>query len=260
MQHETGPDPSKTTRGRGKAQSQASPSGQTSAQNPGLTAILGILDTFLGFNEHDIRTLPSFQFAQVSHASVSMMKMFFVAKSDSEFSKTTPVTQTMVEGYIQRISDLLLLAAKEGKSTAARTFLMIYEMLRVMFNEHKDSDLQTIRARYGGVPSTRQAQLLDLEEPAPIPQRKTTRGLEENTRGALHVLSEVAMEDSHAKSLRPEESHYGSVADQLPSVNSSELAAVGQLIGDQLGTVDTDDAFFGIMQTMWARSATLHVQ
>jgi hypothetical protein len=255
MQHETGPEPPKTSRGRGKNQSQASPSTQTAPPNTGFTAILGILDTFLSFTVKEIRTLPSFQFAQIAHASLALMKMFFVAKSDSEFSKTAPVTQAMVEGYIQRGSDLLRSTAADGNSLAAHTFMMVLDVMRKMFEEHKDSDLQAIRTQYGGIPSTKQTQILDLEEPSTTPHRKTVHGLEENSRGALHLLSEVAMEDSNANGYKAEEAQIGNLADQRPSGEGSEMAAMGQLIGGQMGTLSDDD-FFGIMQALWARSAS----
>lgn len=256
MQHESGPEPPKASRGRGKNQSQASPSAPAVPLNTGFTSLRAILDTFLGFAVKQIRTLPSFQFAQIAHASIALIKMFFVAKSDSDFSKTAPITQAMVEGYIKNLIELLRSTAADGKSLAAHTFLMIFEMMRTMFDEHKDSDLEAIRKQYGGMPSTRQTQILDLTEPSPIPQRKTARGLEENSRGALHLLSEVAMEDSNANGYKPEDAQMGSLADEQRGPHFSEMTAMGQLIGDgEMGSL-SDDGFFGIMQTMWARSAS----
>ncbi|KAK4694414.1 hypothetical protein P7C71_g3160, partial [Lecanoromycetidae sp. Uapishka_2] len=256
MQQETGPEPPKASRGRSKNHSQVSPYGPADPFNIGFTSIQGILDTFLGFTIHQIRTLPSFQFAQIAHASVSLMKMFFVAKSDAEFRKTAPVSQEIVEIYNQRICEQLRTTAADGKSLAAHTFLMVFDMMSTMFEKHKDSDLQAIRAKYGGVPSTKGTQILDLEEPSPIPQRKTTLGLQQNAKGGLQLLSEVAMEDSNANGYKDEEGQPGNSGQQYPSVEGGELTGMGQFMGDgEMGSL-SDDGFFGIMQKMWARSAT----
>lgn len=257
MQQETGPEPPKAARGRGKNQSQdSSLYGPVDSLNVGLTSSQGILDTFLGSTIQQIRTLPSFQFAQIAHASVSLMKMFFVARSNADFRKTAPISQEMVEGYSQRLSELLRSTAADGKSLAAHTFLMVFDIMRTAFDEHKFSDLSTIRAKYGGLPSTRHTQILDLEEPSPIPQRKTTAGLEQSEKGALHLLSEVAMEDSNANGYKGEESQMGKAATQFLSSETSEMTAIGKFIGEgDMGSL-SDDGFFGIMQTMWARSAS----
>ena len=253
MQHETGPEPGKPSRGRGRPSSQASLSAQTASPKTAFESTLGILDTFSKFNIQQIRTLPIFQFAQIAHASVSMMKMFFVAKSDPEFSKQVPFTLPMIEQYLDHLIELLRCASSEGKSLGAHAFLMVFVMMQKMFEEHKEETLETIRIRHGCIPGTKQAQILDLEEPTPTPQRRTARRSGESSDEALHLLSEVAMDKSRANGYKPNEAH---MVDSTPQHSSpiGEMAAMGKLIGDgDLGSM-SDDGFFGIMQTMWARS------
>ena len=254
LQHETGPCPGKPLRGRGRPSSQASFSGQTASPKTAFESSLGILDTFSKFNVQQIRTLPIFQFAQVAHASVSMLKMFFVAKTDPEFSKQAPVTLPMIEQYLHHLIQSLRLASSEGKSLGAHTFLMVFVTMEQIFEEHKEDTLETMRIRYGCLPGTKQAQTLDLEEPIVTPQRRTARRSGGSSDEALHLLSEVAMGKSGANGYKPKEAQMVDSTSQQSAIEGGEMAAMGKLIGEgDLGTM-SDDGFFGIMQTMWARS------
>ena len=250
MQHVAWLEPGKPPpRSRGKNQSQTSPSAQASSLNVGLTSSLGILDTFLKFNVSEIRTLPTFFFAQIAHASVSLIKMYFVSRADLEFSKQTPVTADLAEERLHRLSDSLSLACDE--SLAAHTFLKMIVTLKTLFGEHKDTPLASIKARFSGMPSLKGAQLLDLGEPNPTPQQRTAaRGSAETADEALHLLSAVAMGNGDANAYSNEA---GSSAELDASVDG-ETAAMGQLIGEgDLGFM-SDEGFIGIMQQMWARS------
>lgn len=244
--YEIGSEPMKTSRGRGKSQA------QISSPNSAFVSTIGILDTFAKFNIKQIRTLPVFQFAQISHATVSLMKLYFAAKSDSEVSKHVPITSERIEQYTNHLINSLELAAADGKSLGAHTFLMVFVTIQKLFAELKDDTLEEVRIRYGGMPVTKQVQVLDLEEPRPIAQRRAARRSGESSDEALHLLSEVAMGNSGSNGYTSNDAPMGKSTEQR-SV-SDEMATIGKLIGEGDLVSMNDDGFFGIMQTMWARS------
>ena len=236
-------------RSRGKNQSQTLPSAQALPLNVGLTASLGVLDAFLKFNVSEIRALPTFLFAQIAHASVSLIKMYYVGRDDLELSKQTPVTADLVEEHLGRLSDSLRLTCDE--SLAARTFFKMIVTLQTLFREHKYSPLASIKARFSGVPSLKGAQVLDLGEPHPTPQQRTaSRGNAETADEALHLLSAVAVGNNHADGYSTE----SRVSAEADVAVDGETAAMGQLIGEGDMGFLSDEGFIGIMQQMWARS------
>lgn len=244
--YEIGSEVMKTSRSRGKSQA------QISSPSTAFVSTIGILDTFAKFNMKQIRTLPVFQFAQISHATVSLMKLYFAAKSDSEVSKHVPITSERIEQYTNHLINSLELAAADGKSLGAHTFLMVFVTIQKLFMEHKDDTLEEVRIRYGCIPVTKQVQVLDLEEPRPIAQRRVARRSGESSDEALHLLSEVAMGNSGSNGYTSNEAPMGKSTEQR-SV-SDEMATIGKLIGEGDLVSMNDDGFFGIMQTMWARS------
>ncbi len=250
MQHVANLEPGKSTsRSRGKIQSQA-PSAQASSLSVALTSTLGIMDAFLKLDVGEIRTLPTFYFAQIAHASVSLIKMYFVAKEDLELGKHTPVTADVVLEYLGRLSDSLRIAGSESPS--ADTTLKMIVILRTLFGDHKDSTLASIKARYSGTPRLKGTQMIDLEEPQPTPQQRTApRGNAETADDALHLLSAVAVGKTNADGYIAEEDRWA-VADSAPV--DGETAAMGQLIGEGEMGFMSDEGFIGIMQKMWARS------
>ena len=252
MQHVASLEPGKPPqRARGKNQSQPSASARTGSSDTAMASALGILETFLRFTVQEMRTLPTFFFAQIAHASLSLIKMYFVGQADATISKEAPVSAEMVEDHLTRLSDSLRLASSE--SLIASTSLKMIVTLHTVFVEHKDSPLASIKARYGGVPSLKGAQLLDLEEPKATPQQRTAaRGNAETADEALHLLSAVAMGKSNANEYQTEGVH--STGSNASGSVDGETAAMGQLIGEgDLGFM-SDEGFIGIMQQMWARS------
>ena len=245
--YEIGSELTKTSRGRGKSQV------QISSPITAFVTTVGILDTFAKFNIKQIRTLPVFQFAQISHATVSLMKLYFVAKSDPEISKHVPITSEGIEEYTSHLINSFELAAADGKSLGAHTFLMVFVTIQKLFVEHKDDTLEKVKIRYGCMPGTKQVQVLDLEEPRPIAQRRAARRSGESSDEALHLLSEVAMGKSGNNGYTSNEAPMGKSTEQQ-SV-SDDMATIGKLIGEADLSSMSDDGFFGIMQTMWARSS-----
>lgn len=253
MRHHGSSEPAKSSsRARGKKQSQASPSAQASPSSTALTATLGILKTFSNMSVQNIRSLPIFSLAQLGHAFVGLMKMYFVAKADPDFSKHTPVTVAMVEEPMEQLTELLRSASADGKSLAAHAFLKMIISLQNVYKANKDCTIDSIRERYHGIPTLKGAQILDLEEPQPTPKPQTlSRRSGEDSDAALHVLSEVAMGKSTANGLQTEESQPTAVQS---GAEDDEIAAMGRLIGGGDMGFMSDEGFFGIMQMMFSRA------
>lgn len=243
MQHVSSPEPSKTPRPRSKINQ----SHTQSVSNTALTSILGILDTFNKFSVQEIRTLPVFHFAQIAHASVSLIKMYFVGKVDSEYHKDVPVTANIVEERLSSLLSSLRLSSADGKSLAAHSYLKMMGALQTVFIEHKHTTIESIKARFSGVPSMKDTQILDLEEPQPIPQQRTaSHRTGEMPANKLHLLSAAAMEQSNAAGSEASDSRSHTAED-------GEMAAMGQLVGEEDMGFISDEGFLGIMQTMFLK-------
>ena len=257
MQHVSSLEPAKQPqRSRSRNQSQGNAPAQGGSMSVAMTSSVGILDTFLKFSIREVRTLPTFYFAQIAHASVSLIKMYYVARADVELSKHAPVTADIIEEHLNHLVDLLRSACSE--SLAAATSLKMMVIIQTLFGEHKHSTLAIVKARYSGVPSLRGTQILDLEEPQPTPQQRTApRASAEPADDALHMLSAVAMSKTNADGSKPEDDQLSaSNSAKTPSVDG-ETAAMGQLIGDEDMGFMSDEGYMGIMgvmQQMWARS------
>lgn len=252
MQHVASLEPGKPpSRSRAKGQAQLAHSPQDSL-SIALTSTLAILDAFPKFTHQEIRTLPTLYFAQIAHASVSLIKLYFVAQADSEISKHAPVTVDMVEGRLSGLSGSLRAACSE--SLGAYTCLQMILTIQGLFEEHKNSTLASIKAHYSGIPSLQGTQMLDLKEPQPTPQHRTApRDTAETADDALHLLSSVAMEKSNANGYEeggPSAAPNGAASTAI----DSERATMGQLIGEGEMGFMSDEGFMGIMQQMWARS------
>lgn len=248
MQHVTSLDPGVNPRGRGRNQSQAAPFVKANSQT-GLTYVLGILDTFSNFSVQDIRTLPIFSFAQIGHAIVSLIKMYFVAKADSEYNEHTPVTATMVEVHLSSLLESLGLSAADGKSLGAHSFFKVMATIQKLFKDYKDSSIESIRAHFSGIPRLKGAQILDLEEPQPTPLHRTASvRTDETTANNLHLLSAAAVEQANATG-----SEAGSKQLSGGPPEDGDMAAMGQLIGEGDMGFMSDEGFLGIMQTMFLK-------
>lgn len=104
-----------------------------------LTSIHGLFDTFLELTTADIRTMPVFYFARVTHATVLLIKMFFAAASSgSELGKVISSDDMRVDHYLCRIRGLLQAGAEAGKCRPARSFQMVIIMLQTWFERQRE--------------------------------------------------------------------------------------------------------------------------
>jgi len=202
-----------------------------------LTSIHGLFDTFLSFATETIRDLPVFHFVRVAYACVLLIQMYFAATtSNAELGKVISKEDLKVEHYIDRLLTAFKAAAENELSRAAQKFLVVLVMLRTWF--HKQSgrkpDLSQAapqaRARHNSLANMSSKSLssnvnagdgIREERTTPRPgcqylnlsdgvrgQPPSTGSLDQNTSAqplhsmstSLHLLSEVAMEDSAATS------------------------------------------------------------
>ena len=255
MQHVTSAKPAKEVeRALAYSSFYFTPSNSESSSSNVLASILGILDTSTKFQPQETRSLPVFFFAQLGHAAISLIKMYYVAKSDVDFRNLYPVTSEMVESRLSRLIELLHSSSHSATPLAATSFLRMMIMLRDLFIDHKDRSIESIRAKYGTIPSMKEIQILDLEEPQPTPQqRSTSRQVGKAAQGALQLLSEVAVGESNVSESSPREGlPETSSAGQFTSEDGG-ITAMGQMIGaGHMGSL-SDEGIFGIMQTMWTK-------
>lgn len=248
MQYLSSPEPPKTSRTRGKL----NPAQTPPESNTALTFVLGILDAFVSLSVQEVRTLPIFHFAQIAHAGVSLIKMYFVAKADSDYYKIVPITATLVEKRLESLLQALRSAAEDGKSLAAHTFLKVIGALQDLFQGNRHTSMEYIKARFSGAPSLKDTQILDLEEPQPTPQQRTAshRVSKKGDDGLhlLHLASAAAMEQSKASEMMP-----ASDSQSDHAAEDGAVAAMGQLIGEgDVGSMG-DEGFLGIMQTLFLK-------
>ena len=251
--HEIYSDSPKTLRARGKNQSQAPLSAQIVSPDTTFVATLGILDTFARLDIQQIRTLPVFQFAQIAHATISLVKTYFVAKSDPRVNKYAPITSERIEQYTNHLVESLGSASADGKLLGPHTFLMVFVTIQKLFVEHKGDTLEGIRTRYGCIPDTTQHHTVDSDEPTSMAQRRGPRRNGESSDEALHLLSEVAMGKSGSNGYTLKEAQSGTSTEQRSALD--DMAAMGKLIGEGDIASMSDDALFGIIQRLWARSS-----
>lgn len=250
MQHLSYPEPPKTSRTRGKL----NPAQTPPESNTALTFVLGILDTFVSLSVQDVRTLPTFYFAQIAHAGVSLIKMYFVAKADSDYYKIVPITAALVEERLESLLQALRSAAADGKSLAAHTFLKVIGALQELFQGNRHTSMEYIKTRFSGAPSLKDTQILDLEEPQPTPQQRTAsrRIVEKGGDGLdlLHLASAAAMEQSKTSELTP-----GNDSRSDHAADDGAVAAMGQLIGEGDVGFMGDEGLLGIMQSLFLKGA-----
>lgn len=201
-----------------------------------LTSIHGLFDTFLSFATETIRDLPVFHFVRVAYACVLLIKMYFAATtSNAELGKVISKEDLKVEHYIDRLLNAFKAAADNELSRAAQKFLVVLVMLRTWF--HKQSGRKPDMSQAAPQAGARHNSLANMtsksstshinadgireERTTPRPgcqylslsdgvsgQPLSTASLDQNrsaqslhcTSTPLHLLSEVAMEDSAATS------------------------------------------------------------
>lgn len=105
-----------------------------SALSACLTAINGMLTTFLSMDVFDVRCLPVFNFVRVSYALVILIKLYFSASSpDSELGKVINKEDMRVEYFLDALLDKFRATAAEDRSRPAAKFLVVLVMLRSWF-------------------------------------------------------------------------------------------------------------------------------
>lgn len=99
-----------------------------------LTAIDGILTTFLSMDVLSIRCLPVFNFMRVAYAVVILIKMYFSASSPgSEMGKVIHKDNMRVEYYLEALLNKFRATAADNKCRPAAKFLVVLAMLRSWF-------------------------------------------------------------------------------------------------------------------------------
>lgn len=99
-----------------------------------LTAIDGILNTFLSMDVLSIRCLPVFNFMRVAYGVVILIKMYFSASSPgSEMGKVIHKDNMRVEYYLEALLDKFRATAADNKCRPAAKFLVVLAMLRSWF-------------------------------------------------------------------------------------------------------------------------------
>ncbi|KAL6808344.1 hypothetical protein J3E69DRAFT_351842 [Trichoderma sp. SZMC 28015] len=99
-----------------------------------LTAIDGILNTFLSMDVLSIRCLPVFNFMRVAYGVVILIKMYFSASSPgSEMGKVIHKDNMRVEYYLGALLDKFRATAADNKCRPAAKFLVVLAMLRSWF-------------------------------------------------------------------------------------------------------------------------------
>ncbi|KAL9615382.1 MAG: hypothetical protein Q9167_000210 [Letrouitia subvulpina] len=184
-----------------------------------LTSIHGLFDTFLELTTADIRTMPVFYFARVTHATVLLIKMYFAAASSgSELGKVISSDDMRVDHYLSRIRALLQAGTAEGKCQPARSFQMVIIMLQTWFErqrEGKDNcsdevahcrriEAQPVDITQHGPKQQYKKMQLKGDRPAPrkssvsqtAPQAPAETTAIHQT--GLHLLGDVALHDSGA--------------------------------------------------------------
>ena len=154
------------------------------------------------------------------------------------------MTAAVVEGHLGQLSGSLRAACSE--SLGAFTCLGMIFTIQALFEEHKTSTLESIKAHYNGAPILQTTQMLDLKEPQPTPQQRTSgRSNAKMADEASRIPGCIGMGSSGAGRGKDEGG---------ASHDPNERAVIGQLIGEGNMGFMSDTGFIGIMQQMWATS------
>ncbi|RDA85776.1 hypothetical protein CP532_6305 [Ophiocordyceps camponoti-leonardi (nom. inval.)] len=116
-----------------------------SALSACLTAIDGILDTFLAMDVPSVRCLPVFSFVRVAYAVVVLIKMF-VSASDpaSDLGRVMDRENMRVDAYLDALLVKFRAAADGHACRPAAKFLVVFVMLKTWFinNHHQQQQQQ----------------------------------------------------------------------------------------------------------------------
>lgn len=112
-----------------------------SALSACLSAIDGIVDTFLSMDVFSIRCLPVFNFVRVAYAVVILIKMYFSAAAPgSELGRVFDRENMRVEQRLDALLDKFRATAADDRSRPAAKFLVVLVMLRSWFYKQMKSE------------------------------------------------------------------------------------------------------------------------
>lgn len=110
--------------------------GHISALSACLTAIEGLLETFLAMDVATVRCLPVFNFVRVAYAMVMLIKLYFSAASPgSELGRVIRKEDMRAGHYLDRLLDKFRATAADDRSRPAAKFLVVLVMLRSWFSK-----------------------------------------------------------------------------------------------------------------------------
>ncbi|KAL8688968.1 MAG: hypothetical protein Q9218_005250 [Villophora microphyllina] len=242
---------------KGKTKPEVLTSAHVGALTTCLTSIHGMFDTFLELTTEDIRTVPVCCLVRVAHAALLLIKMHFAASTaESELGKVISSEDMRVEGYLQRIRELLQAGAASGKCRPARSFFLVISLLRTWFERQREgkgslSDDAANSRRIEPQPVDVEKQggrgeykRMQLNEDGPPARRLSmaagapAAGVEGSDQSRLHVLGEVALGNStsNGHGMKVGEDHWHAYG--VPPIGAG-TGYVGYEYGSPLGALGT---------------------
>lgn len=170
-----------------------------------LTAVDGIIETFLGLSVTSTRCLPVFNFVRVAYAVVILLKMYFSASSaNSELGRVIKPDHMRVDYYLNALLEKFRTTAADDKCRPAAKFLVVLAMLRSWFykqgaaagkegpgRSEDESTKQGVSPQ--SYPGSRENSISLAQRQNPQNQtHQAHQQQRQNTNTPLHLLSEVA--------------------------------------------------------------------
>ena len=262
-------------RGNGKTYSETLTPAHEAALRVCLTSIHGILNAFLAFTPHDVRTIPTSVFARVAYASILLIRTYLAASlPESEPGKFLSGDEMNVERYISGLIDLLRAGAANGKSRPAHNFSLVMAMLHVWYEKQvNDSATSSGAAAKGVAEQSVQDGEAQGAQSASAPREHHQQSHSSSALGQtpLHLLSEVAMGNSGSTSQQVPNGGGGTydpncaqtqppsaskadfyppsmVGDGLRRMHPGFAQALGMTLAGGDANITEDDGLFDLMQ------------
>ncbi|KAH6898804.1 hypothetical protein B0T10DRAFT_394801 [Thelonectria olida] len=185
--------------------------GHISALSACLTAIEGLLKSFLAMDVSTVRCLPVFNFVRVAYGVVMLIKLYFSAATPgSELGRVINKEDMRAGYYLDALLDKFRATAAEDRSRPASKFLVVLVMLRSWFTKQNR-----------GGPLTDPTQT-PTPAPAATPGQQGVRtgSASEHVQTAntpLQLLSEVATGGTPGSGAGPSVPTTGEIPTHLPS-------------------------------------------
>lgn len=120
----------------------------TSALAACLTAIDGIIDTFLGMDPDSIRCLPVFNLVRVSYATVILIKIYSAASNpSSDLGKVIDKDSLKVEQHLSNLVEKFRVISADHRHHPASNFLIVAVMVRSWFLKFSQGQVKRDEAR-----------------------------------------------------------------------------------------------------------------